>query len=209
MFEPTFLSFEASTGLLEGMQTEITFEGKPLGSYFTIMMINDDWEGPDDDKNFCAIVYDVSGAELDSSCTSCWAGASWSVDTSMLVGTAGECDKLDPDDWTDDPVAYLSEGTYGFGFGTFSSAETAFQDALESGFGTYWSEYSDNVFVNYIKSDLSGTATWYNMAYAFGFEIDSSGAIVGDGSTMITVGDSAFAPDGFYSGSFFYGFSLQ
>lgn len=208
-FVPTFLSFEAQTGMLEGLQTEVTYTGKPLGSYFTVWMINDDWEGPDDEENHCAVFFDVSGATVDNTCEGCWDGAAWLVDTSLVVGFTGECENMDPDEWTDDPVAYLQTLSYGFGYGKLSGADAGYQDAIEKGFGSYWSEYSDNVFVNYIMTNLSGENEWFNGAYTFGYEIDSTGAIVGDGSTLITVGESDFAPDGYYVGNFFYGYGLE
>lgn len=210
VLEPTVMLFEVSTGVYEGLQVDATYNGSSLGAYFTILLITDDWDGTyDNEDTFCAVTYDVLGADLDSSCTKCWAGASWSVDTSMVAGTLGNCDKLDEDDWGADVTETLGSIPWGFGFGNLAGADSAFSSGLESWFGAYWTdpayEFGKKVFVNYVKYDNS----WFNMDWTLAFEMDSNYDL-GAGDTHVEVSSTeAFAPDGYYSARPYYGFTLE
>lgn len=207
VLEPAMLLFDFSTGMYEGRQVDATYNGASLGAIFTILLVSEDWDGTyDNEDTFCAVSYDVLGADLDSSCTNCWAGASWSVDTSMLIGTAGDCDKLDEDDWGADVTETLSAISWGFGFGNLDGADADFKSAVDSAFGSYWTDpeyaYNKKVFVGHIKLDSS----WYNMNWAIAFEMDSS-FDVGTGETHVEVAaDEAFAPDGYYRAGALFGF---
>jgi len=208
-FEPDFMLFAASGGLKEGAQFDVSFSGKAAGSDFSVLLINSaDWTGPDDTRHFCQIYFDTMGADVDSSCTDCWAGAAWTVDTTAVLGTAGECDNMDPAVWGDDVTAYFQAYSYSYGFGPNTSV---FRSDLQTNYKKYWADYSNYFLSNYVKSDLTGDA-WTELNYAFAYEFDpTTGELIDDGSgylVNIDVTSATFAPDGWYNSGFFYGYGL-
>ncbi|NOY24939.1 MAG: hypothetical protein GXP62_03615 [Oligoflexia bacterium] len=208
-FEPTMLLMSVQTGVMDGAQHDVTLDGSPLGNYFVITLVNKEWSGLKDTRNYCEIMFDTTGADVATGCTDCWADTAWTVDTTNLVGTDGECDSMDPNVWSDDVASYLAGNSYAYGFGPMSAD---FGSTILKSSKDFWNQYSSNLFSTYIMTDLTGTTDWYELDYTFAYEYDATtGELKVDSSgnqIMVDVTGLPAAPDGYYLGNFYYGFSF-
>lgn len=195
-FEPNSMLIIWQTGIIEGAQGDVMYSGNSLGHYISFYLVNDDWGGFSDTRNFCMVTFDTTGATTLSDCTDCYAGAAWQVDTSTVLATDGDCDDLNPTDYPD-VVGMIAGYDWAYGFGPASSS-------LESTILGYYPEYDGKIVAGYLKTSMGDTA-WTEFDWALAYEVDSSGNLVkGD---FLDQGGPVL-PDGYYVSNPYYGFNL-
>jgi hypothetical protein len=208
-FVPTVLLVDANSGILRGEQATVTYEGAAFSHTFAFYLVDDDWTGVDDTENACIIVFDTEGADTTSACEDCWEGLAWTVDGSMLLGTEGACDRLDPEVYTEDVGEYFASVHHGYGFGPISGELYA---ELEAGMDSYaWEFYKDKLGATRIQTDLAGDS-WYELNSLLVYAVDErTGELVTDGeghSESIELVGLSQGPGGYYDAQIIYGFSL-
>ena len=95
--------------------------------------------------------------------------------------------------------------TWGYGFGPMVAGD--FEDTLSDAVGEEYSEeWSGQVGIGYLYTDLVGEAEVNDTNYTFVYTMADDGEVVEDAEPITGAGDSATAVDGWYRSSGFFGY---
>ncbi len=190
-----------SDTLIDQAHGRVTVHSKPLSSSFDITLSTDAWTGDlGDTEEYCMLSWATDDADTSTSCTNCWSGMAWSVDSTVAPLTYGDCHRLDPDDWGDDVVDGFTGFDMVYGYGPDQAGHV---DVFLDDYG--WAEdyglTTDSLWGAYAASSAFGLSTsslregQWGVAYAFA--ADAEGELEDGGIAFGEVVDDV-PPDGWY-----------
>ncbi len=211
--EVTGMQISWSDAIVESAHGTVTYSGTPLPSEFYITLSTDDWAGDfNDTDEYCQLAWPTDAAEVSTTCTNCWAGLAWSVDSSVAPDLYGGCDTLDPDDYGDISEYFAGfDFVYGYGADQEGITDLFLNDY---GWGDAYGIDDTHLWGAYAYSDAFGLSSstlpsnQWGIGYAW--EIDKTGELVTDGTSFsFAAVEGPFPPDGQYSSIGAYYFPVE